>query len=134
MDGRPEYTRDFQLADSVLEPALQCLPLANRAVITHSALRETLPALVELMRDESRRKRWSDTLHVDCAEPRNLGRLLLVDALRSNAEGVVLFSSTDQQSIRANAALTNGTEFSTDQVTEFGRLSREALSCWVTRR
>lgn len=117
-----------QLADSVVEPSLARLPLDGRPVITHSALRLGLPPLLELMRDEARRAQWSRALAVDCGQSSDLARLLLADALLSNAGGVVLFSSTHEDRIRGNSELVGGAELTEEQVREFGRLTRAALS------
>ncbi len=127
LSRRAEFARVVQLAHSVAGPSLARLPLAGRPVITHSAVRLGLAPLLELMRDESRRRHWSRALAVDCSQSSELARLLLAEALLSNARGVVLFSSTDEDRIRGNTALVGGSELTTDQVREFARLSRAAL-------
>ncbi len=124
----PEFGRLVQVENSVVQPSLERLLLDGSAIITHSAVRVGLPPLLEVMRDEERRQRWSRALLLDCADPQILARLLLAHALRSNDRGVVLFSSTHERRICANAALVGGTEFSTDQIGEFERLSHEAFS------
>ncbi len=124
----PEFARVVQIPGSAVRSLLQRLPLDRTAVITHSAVREGLPPLLELMRDEGRRERWSKALLMDLGDPRNIGRLLLADALRSNPQGVVLFSSTREDSIHANAALAAGAGLPIEQVRAFRRLARATLS------
>ena len=49
-------------------------------------------------------------------------------SLHSNNEGVVLFSSTHEGRIRANAALVEGHDFTADQLDRFAGIALEALS------
>lgn len=128
LSRRAELASVVQLAHSVVEPSLARLPLDGRPVITHSAVRLGLPPLLELMRDQARRTQWSRALAIDCAQSGGLARLLLAEALLSNAGGVVLFSSTHEDTVRGNTALVGGAELTEEQVREFGRLTREALS------
>ena len=128
LSRRAELASVVQLAHSVVEPSLARLPLDGRPVITHSAVRLGLPPLLELMRDQARRTQWSRALAIDCAQSGGLARLLLAEALLSNAGGVVLFSSTHEDTIHGNTALVGGAELTEEQVREFGRLTREALS------
>lgn len=110
--------------------ALRELPdLGRTAVITHSVLRETLEPLNEAMaKDPGLRERWSRELELDLEPPGVVGRLLLAGALAANERGVVLFASTNEATIRANAGLADGGEFSAEQVEGFARLAREAVS------
>jgi D-threo-aldose 1-dehydrogenase len=125
---RPELARVVQVPHNASDRALQRLPsLSGVAVITHSALRPLVGPVAELMRDEARRERWSRALGVDCARRDVVGRLLLAYALESNPDGMVLFASTDVDRIRSNAALSEGSEFSSKQIAEFARLAREAF-------
>jgi hypothetical protein len=75
-------------------------------LITHSAVAPLLAPLSERARAEG----WDRD---------SLGRLLLASALRANPDGVVLFSSTDEARIRANAALGDGDEFSAEELDRF---------------
>jgi D-threo-aldose 1-dehydrogenase len=126
---RPEYTRVVQVAHSALSPTLERLRgLADRGVITHSAVGPPLAKLTELLADAGRRDRWSRALGLDCGRPATLARLLLAYALRSNSKGVVLFSSTSKERVRSNAALARGDGFSSDQIRLFARLAREAAT------
>ena len=97
-------------------------------MITHSALREAIGPVGELMRDAALRERWSWELDLDLGQAGVPGRLLLAYALSSNAGGVVLFASTNEATIRSNVALVDGHEFSAEQVGRFAALVRDALS------
>jgi D-threo-aldose 1-dehydrogenase len=126
---RPEFARVVQFAHSAVDRTFEELPaLAGAAVLTHSAVRTLLRPLTELMRDGGLRERWSQALRLDCAHPEILGRLLLASALQSNADGVVLFSSTIEERIQSNAALVDGEELSPEQIRQFTELARESLS------
>jgi D-threo-aldose 1-dehydrogenase len=126
---RPRFAPVAQFENGALEPTLESLPdLGRTAVITHSALRETIGPLGELMRDDALRERWSRELHLDLGQAGVPGRLLLAYALASNAGGVVLFASTNEATIRSNVAIVDGHEFSGDQVGRFAALVRDALS------
>jgi aryl-alcohol dehydrogenase-like predicted oxidoreductase len=126
---QPRFAGVVQVAHNVEEPVLDDLPsLAGRAVFTHSAIRTALGRLGELMRDRERCEEWSRALEVDCARTSVLARLLLAYALESNGTGVVLFASTNEETIRSNAELVEPGAFSPDQTREFARLAREALA------
>lgn len=129
LTDRPEFALVAQFGNNAVAPTLEQLPqLGNRAVITHSAVGAALERLTGLLRDPQRRERWSHGLGVDPSRPEILGRLLLAYALHSNADGVVLFASTDAGRIRSNAALVDAPEFSAEQIGEFARLAREAIA------
>jgi D-threo-aldose 1-dehydrogenase len=118
-----------QFEHNVRDDTLAAVPDPNRtAVITHSALREVIGPLTALLRDPALCATWSRELDLDLGRPGLPGRLLLAYALESNATGVVLFASTDEATIRANAALADRDEFSSEQIQSFARLARGALS------
>jgi D-threo-aldose 1-dehydrogenase len=126
---RPEFAQVAQVAHNAVDRTLERLPaLGGTAVITHSAVGAPLERLTELLRDARRRERWSQALGVDCARPEVIGRLLLAYALQSNPDGVVLFASTDVERIRSNAALADATEFSSEQIRDFARLTQDAIA------
>jgi D-threo-aldose 1-dehydrogenase len=124
---RPAFARVVQVPRSALdEPLADGEGPADTALITHSAVRTLLEPLREAMRRERRGERWSRELGIDCTDPEALGRLLLAEALGSEATAVVLFSSTSEGRIRSNAALAGGDGPSEAQVATFVRLLREA--------
>ena len=123
---RPAFARVAQVPRSALDgPLVDGDAATGTAVITHSAVRTLLEPLREAMRSERRGERWSRELGVDCTDPEVLGRLLLAEALASDAAAVVLFSSTSEERIRANAALAGAGGPSEAQVAAFARLVRE---------
>jgi D-threo-aldose 1-dehydrogenase len=93
--GRPEFARTVQVRQTVADPPLD-LP-SGVGLITHSAV---VP-LVDAVSKRARAEDWSRE---------TVGRLLLAGALRANPAGAVLFSSTDEGRIRANAALADEPE------------------------
>jgi D-threo-aldose 1-dehydrogenase len=129
LSDRPQFAQVAQFANNAVAPTLEQLPpLGNTAVITHSAVGEPLERLTGLLHDPHRRERWSQALGVDPSRPELVGRLLLAYALHSNADGVVLFASTDPERIASNAALADAPEFSAEQIGEFARLAQEAIA------
>jgi hypothetical protein len=93
--SRPEFAPVVQVRQTAADPALE-LP-EGVGLITHSAV---VP-LVEPVSERARSEGWSRE---------TVGRLLLAGALRANPAGAVLFSSTDEGRIRANAALADEPE------------------------
>ena len=71
------------------------------AFVTFGVIVQALTRLVQhVSADESRRLRWKRTLGADCGDPEVATSFLLRAALRDNASGVVLFSSTRPSHIR----------------------------------
>ena len=108
--SRPEFARIVQVRQTVADPALELPP--GVGLITHSAV---VP-LVEAVSERARAEGWSRE---------TVGRLLLAGGLRANPAGAVLFSSTDEGRIRANAALADEPEPSAE---DLERLTRLAVS------
>ncbi len=118
----------MQCANNVVDRVLEDGGgLAGRAVLTHSAVREVLGAVAALMEDRDRRRRWSEEVGIDCGRREELGRLLLGYALDSNAGGAVVFASTSEARIRANAGLADGDGPTHEQVVRFAALARSEL-------
>jgi D-threo-aldose 1-dehydrogenase len=89
-----------QLRDDLFVRALQRQPTGT-AFVTYGVLAEALARLVRhLSSDESRRLRWDSAIGADCGDPDVAASFLLRAALRENASGVVLFSSTRPSRIR----------------------------------
>jgi aryl-alcohol dehydrogenase-like predicted oxidoreductase len=117
---RPAPTRDIlmqrgeavpvvQVADGIVSPQLPQLPLGATpatAVITHSALGPQFAALrSRLAGDPVAARHWSGRLGFDAAgDGQRLAGLFLAAAVSANPRGAVLFSSTQEANIRANAA------------------------------
>jgi aryl-alcohol dehydrogenase-like predicted oxidoreductase len=106
--SRPEFARIVQVPQTVADPALELPP--GVGLITHSAV---VP-LVEAVSERARAEGWSRE---------TVGRLLLAGALRANRGGAVLFSSTDEGRIRANAAVADEPEPSVEDLERLARLA-----------
>jgi aryl-alcohol dehydrogenase-like predicted oxidoreductase len=107
--SRPEFAPIVQVRQTVADPALE-LP-HGVGLITHSAV----GPLVEAVSERARADGWSRE---------TVGRLLLAGALRANRAGTVLFSSTDEGRIRANAALADEPEPPAEELERLVRLAR----------
>jgi D-threo-aldose 1-dehydrogenase len=93
-----------QLRDDVFVRSLQGSPI-GAAFVTYGVVAQALARLVRHVgSDESRRLRWKAAVGADCGDPEVAASLLLRVALRRNAGGVVLFSSTRPSRIRRAAA------------------------------
>jgi D-threo-aldose 1-dehydrogenase len=107
--SRPEFARIVQVRQTVADPPLD-LP-SGTGLITHSAVLPLLEPVCERARSEG----WTRE---------TVGRLLLAGALCANPAGAVLFSSTDEGRIRANAALVDEPEPPSAQLELLVRLAR----------
>lgn len=79
-DRRPDYSGSF--------------------VITQGAIRGALPRLGESMKQEARRRAWSERLGIDAGDPASLASVLLGAAAAVNPGGIVLFSSKRKGHVR----------------------------------
>jgi D-threo-aldose 1-dehydrogenase len=121
--GNGEIPTAYQVAqfeDNVVERNLAALAgKAGRAVVTHSVfkpyggLRTAIAGQAELTR------RYSSEMNVQLEDSRALGSLLWHYALRSNAGGVVLFSSLDRTRVTANVRDAEACPFSEQQLEKF---------------
>lgn len=125
---RPQFAQIVQLRDNVLEPALEKLPaLAGGPAITHTAMGDLVARLTGALADRNRRELWRRELGLHLSDREELGGLLLAYCLESNHNGIVLFSSTSDSRIRANAALAASDPHGRDRLRTFTRLVRETL-------
>jgi D-threo-aldose 1-dehydrogenase len=89
-----------QLRDDIFVRSLQSRP-AGVAFVTFGVIAQALTRLVRyISADDARRRRWERTVGADCGDPEVATSFLLLAALRENASGVVLFSSTRPSHIR----------------------------------
>jgi D-threo-aldose 1-dehydrogenase len=87
-------------------------------LITFGVLGDALPKIhAHVTANQERTQQWNDAVGADCANPETIVTLLLKDALRANAHGTVLYSTTRPARIRDAVAL-----FSGDAVTPDGAL------------
>jgi D-threo-aldose 1-dehydrogenase len=97
-----------QFRDDVFEGPLNAELVPDGARITYGALARALPVLRRfLARSPGASDLWSQRLGVDLAEESSLPRMLLSVALRRNAAGPVLFTSTrpERGRVAAEAAI-----------------------------
>jgi len=96
-----------QFRDDIFEepPSAKHMPTVAR--ITYGAVARVLPVLRQfLAHSPGALDMWSERLGVDLAEESNLPRMLLSAALRRNAAGPVLFSTTQPERARVAAEAT----------------------------
>jgi D-threo-aldose 1-dehydrogenase len=134
--GEPEPT-DRVLQELPVKPAVLQLrddPLASTedgrwhgsapARITFGVLGYAIPRIVEHVRaDLERRRRWMERVGRDCGDPEVVAALLLARAVRQNADGVVLFSTTRVAHVRsATEAIADGVPGHGEALDAFGAL------------
>jgi D-threo-aldose 1-dehydrogenase len=94
-----------QLRDDIFIRSLERRP-PGAAFVTFGVVVHALARLVRHVTEaESRRLRWKRTVGADCGDPEVAASFLLRTALRDNASGVVLFSSTRPSHIRGAATV-----------------------------
>jgi D-threo-aldose 1-dehydrogenase len=95
----------LQVRGDVFERSLRRVPPdRTQATILFGVIGRALPRILAHVRsDESRRRRWSEAVGADCGRADTIASLLLRDALRENASGTVLFSTSRVSRIRAAA-------------------------------
>ena len=77
------------------------LPVQSDFLITFGVLGDALPKiLAHVSANQERTRQWSDAVGADCANPHTIVTFLLKDALRANARGTVLYSTTRPARIR----------------------------------
>jgi D-threo-aldose 1-dehydrogenase len=125
----PEYAPVVQFANSVFEPTIRRLDLDDHpAIFAHSPLSVGFANLFsELSTRPAWAAQWSSRLGVDCQNRHALGRLALQYAMYSNPAGVVLFASSNEATIQANA-LTDAAAIQPEQMTLFEELVEESRS------
>jgi hypothetical protein len=94
---QPHEHRVYQFANAPSNPFRSSL-LADRTVVTHSALREDLPRIMQSLREETFAKQWSRDLDLDATRD-EVAALLLSWAVRRYGGGRVLFSTSRGETI-----------------------------------
>lgn len=107
LTARKPAAQVVQLASGIPTHPLDAVPhLRGKAVITHSALGNSLDEIHgHLIQSRERATRWSEAVGTDCSDRRALGQLLLAWASLANSTGIVLFSSRNPATIKANAGV-----------------------------
>jgi D-threo-aldose 1-dehydrogenase len=116
-----------QFKDDVFDPPLSEGPVPGGAKITYGALAFALPALRRyLAQSPGAEASWSERLGTDLAQESSLPKLLLTAALRRNAAGPVLFSTTRPQRVGVAAeAASDAGRLSVADLTNVGELAGE---------
>jgi D-threo-aldose 1-dehydrogenase len=105
----PGPTPVVQIRDDIFRrDASVSLPSQCEYLITFGVLGDALPKiLAHVTSIKARTLQWSDAVGADCANPETIVTFLLKDALRANARGTVLYSTTRPARIRDAVALSN---------------------------
>lgn len=123
----PSVHRVLQFDNSVLGPALEKLRgAAERAIITHSALRDLHPLAALARTDPAGTRRASALVGSDLSDPGAITRLLVQWALRTNTAGVVLVGTTRTAHLDANVRAAVERQPSSDEIEAFARWARES--------
>ena len=101
----PQYAPVIQVPNSAFALALNQLDLGTKpAIFTHSSLSVGFAQLTsELAAKPAWAAAWSKRMGFDCTDRKALGKVALQYAMCANPHGVVLFSSANEDHIRANA-------------------------------
>jgi len=118
-------TTVIQFRDDIFEKPISLEHAPGGARITYGALARTIPAFRQfLARSPDALEKWSERLGIDLAAESSLPRMLLGSALRRNAAGPVLFTTTRaERAVVAAEAATQSFELSGPEVTAFGELA-----------
>jgi hypothetical protein len=95
-----------QLHDSILLRSGQRVRPPS-ARISFGVLGDALGRIARCFEAPEQRRRWNETLHVECG-PEGIAAFLLRDALADNADGVVLFSTVHAHRINGAVSAASG--------------------------
>ena len=122
------YPRVAQFESDLLSPDESADVQGKALAVTHGCFRRTLSAVRQfLARDQLAATEWTRALDVDVTSAEEISGLLLCEALRSNPDGIVLFSSANPRNIERNARLASEPPYESAQLAEFARRVRDAL-------
>ena len=104
-NASPRLASVLQLPNDILHRQLEKFrDYGHKAFISFSPYSEALQRIsIHLGKHPSLVRSWSDALGIDVGQPARLADLMLAYCLNSNADGVVLFSSTRKDGVRAAA-------------------------------
>ena len=90
-----------QVRDDILRRQQVSQPLPSDYLITFGVLSNALPTILRHVNESDHRIReWNNAVGEDCSNPRVVSELLLKDALRANAHGTVLYSTSRPERLR----------------------------------
>lgn len=121
----PQAHRVLQFENSVCTPARDTMRGAGeRAVVTHSALRDLPRLRAAVTADPPAARAASDGTGRELADPAVLATMLLQWALHSNADGIVLVGTTRTAHLDANVRAEETPMPSPSQLQAFARWAR----------
>jgi aryl-alcohol dehydrogenase-like predicted oxidoreductase len=120
----PAFMSVAQFANSVLLRSFDLVSVPG-ATINHGSLAGSFAALFKFLNEHPEVARtWSRELDADCGSPGVLSALMLLHAIKANAQGPVLFSSRSLKRIRETAELFNSkVPYSEEQLRRFAELA-----------
>ncbi len=122
---RPDFADVLQFENSLIRPNLQRCTFSGGAplTITHGALGGSFRQLHDsLQADPILRRRCSELLAADAGDARHLASAMLLWAVQDNPQGMVLFSSSRPDNLRANMEALGNNRFTIGQLHAFARL------------
>jgi D-threo-aldose 1-dehydrogenase len=135
--GNGEIPTAYQVAqfeDNAAERNLGAVAgTSGRALVTHSIFKPYSALRTAIARQAELTRRYSLEMNVQLEDSRILGSLLLHYALRSNAGGLVLFSSLDRARVTANVRDAEACPFSAQQLDTFVEFVSEVTRGGVAR-
>ena len=125
-ESRPAFARVIQYAASRPGP-LPMPATPTRLVITHGNLGGPLSVMQTRFRENPMlARKWSEALALDCSNADVFSGILLAAAVHANPTGIVLFSSTRAEAVRANVAAVANWRYTTEQIERLYDLFRTA--------
>jgi len=116
-------SRWLQFEDNILAPHVSEIRALGANCITYRTFLKVLPVVSGWLDANPRiRSEWESRISMNLSEKGALPALLLGQSMRSNHEGIVLFSSSRCDRIRDAASVADGNAFSQDQVQGFSDL------------
>jgi D-threo-aldose 1-dehydrogenase len=125
----PEFSGVLQFENNAILPNLNQLRKSVATpnfTITHGAFSRSFSLIRQhFAHSPDTLKLWQKEIQADCGDPAVLAALMLGSALRDNAGGIVLFSSTRSEAIRQNVRSVEEGRFSSEQLDRFAALASQ---------
>jgi D-threo-aldose 1-dehydrogenase len=125
----PEFSDVLQFENSAVFPNLKLLRNSIPAAgftISHGTFGRSIGLVQQyLTRYPNSLNVWKKEIEADCGNPGVLAALMLGAAVKANAEGIVLFSSTRPETIRGNVRSVEEGQFTPEQLDRFVALATE---------
>jgi D-threo-aldose 1-dehydrogenase len=130
LECQPNLCRILQFENSVLSRNVERLPPGgpNLLTITHGALSANYNSVSAFLKSHGESARnWSSKLSMDCSKGEIISALMLNYSVRSNPNGLVLFSSRNASRVTNNVRAVLEPGISPAQVELFGKLVEQDL-------